>query len=266
VEVSFDVSKSVSQNANEKYEAGKKALEKIEGARKAMERTSLKIKRLDIKSKKSPVSREKKPSKRFWFENYRWFISSDGNLVIGGKDASSNEKIVKKYLKTGDKYVHADVHGAPSCVVKAADAEGNNMDISEKTLEEACQFALSYSKAWNQFSSGTAYWVNPEQVSKTPESGEYLPRGAFVVRGKRNYVKCNVEIAIGKVNIGGFEKLMGGALSAIKKHSEQWILMEHGEGDKNHMAKQLAKKFSAGVEEMQSVLPPGGIEVKEEHS
>jgi len=265
VEVTLDVRKSVSQNANEKYEAGKKAMEKIEGARRAMEKTALKLEGLKIKSASDSISKEKKPAKRFWFENYRWFISSDGNLVIGGKDAASNEKIVKKYLKTGDKYVHADVHGAPSCVVKAADAEGKNLDISEKTLEEACQFALSYSKAWNQFSSGTAYWVNPEQVSKTPESGEYLPRGAFVVRGKRNYVKCNIEIAIGKVDIGGYEKMMGGAPSAVKKRAEQWVVIEHGEGDKNKMAKYLAKRFGASVEEMQRVLPPGSIEIREGH-
>ena len=266
VEVTLDVRKSVSQNANAKYEAGKKALEKVEGARRAMEKTALKLEGLKTKSAPDSVSKEKKPAKRFWFENYRWFISSDGNLVIGGKDAASNEKVVKKYLKTGDKYVHADVHGAPSCVVKATDAEGGNLDISEKTLEEACQFALSYSKAWNQFSSGTAYWVNPEQVSKTPESGEYLPRGAFVVRGKRNYVKCNIEIGIGKVGVGGCEKVMGGAPSAVKSQSEQWVVVERGEEDKNKMAKYLAKRFGAGVEEMQRVIPPGGVKIKEEHT
>ncbi len=264
LEISLDVRKSVSQNADAKYKAGKKAMEKIEGARAAMNKTARKLE--ELKSEPEVTEdREKKPVKRLWFENYRWFISSDGNLVIGGKDASSNEKIVKKYLKAGDRYIHADVHGAPSCVVKAADAEGNELPISEKTLEEACQFALSYSKAWNQFAGGSAYWVNPEQVSKTPESGEYLPRGAFVIRGKRNYVKCDIEIAIGKVEIQGYEKIMGGAPSAVKKWAGQWVVIEHGETNKNEGAKYLAKKFGAGVEEMQRVLPPGGVRIKEEH-
>ncbi|RLF63327.1 MAG: fibronectin-binding domain-containing protein [Thermoplasmata archaeon] len=262
VEVCMDVRKSVAQNANEKYNESKKAREKIEGAKEAIEKTLDKLK----KCKEEVIERQiKKSAKKFWFEDYRWFISSDGNLVIGGKDASSNEKIVKKYMKAGDRYVHADIHGAPSCVVKAADIEGNEMEISEKTLAEACQFALSYSKAWNLFGSGSAYWVKPEQVSKTPESGEYVPKGAFVIRGKRNYVKCDVEIAIGKVNIQGYEKIMGGAPSAVKKRAEKWIVIKHGEADKNKMAKEMAKKFGVGIEDMQRVLPPGSIMIKEEN-
>lgn len=266
VEVTLDIRKSVSQNANEKYEAGKKAMEKIEGAKRAMAETARKLDNLEPESDSAENEEIRKPEKRFWFENYRWFVSSDGNLIIGGKDAASNERIVKKYMKTGDRYVHADIHGAPSCIVKAADAEGNELPVSEKTLEEACQFALSYSKAWNQFSGGTAYWVNPEQVSKTPESGEFLPRGAFVVRGKRNYVKCNIEIAIGKVDIGGYEKIMGGAPSAVKKRAERWAVIGRGDRDKNDAARYLAGKFDTGVEDIQRVLPPGNIKIKEEHT
>jgi len=262
IEVHMDVRKSAAQNANERYNENKKAKEKIEGAKKAIEIT---LSKLDKCKEKEVIERKaKKSTKKFWFEDYRWFISSDGNLILGGKDASSNEKVVKKYLKAGDRYVHADIHGAPSCIVKASDIEGNEMEISEKTLEEACQFALSYSKAWNLFGGGSAYWVKPEQVSKTPESGEYIPRGAFVIRGKRNYVKCDVELAIGKVNIQGYEKIMGGAPSAVKKWAEKWVVIQHGDEDKNRMAKEIAKKFGTGVEEIQRVLPPGSIRIKEE--
>ncbi len=261
LEISLDVRKSAAQNANAKYGTDKKAKEKIEGAKKAMDKTIQKLEGLKIEV---TGSEEKRPTKRFWFESYRWFISSGGNLVLGGKNASSNEKIVKKYLKAGDRYVHADIHGAPSCVVKAADAEGNELKISEKTLDEACQFALSYSKAWNQFASGSVYWVNPEQVSKTPESGEYLPKGAFVVRGKRNYVKCGVEMAIGKIGISGYEKIMGGPHPAVKKWADRWVVIEHGERDKNEAARYLAKKFDVIIEEIQRILPPGGITIKEE--
>ena len=66
-----------------------------------------------------------------WFEKYRWFITSDGEIAIAGKDARSNDLIVKKYLKNNDFFSHADIHGAPRVVVK-----NKNSDISEKSLEK----------------------------------------------------------------------------------------------------------------------------------
>ena len=33
-----------------------------------------------------------------------------------------------------------------------------------------------------------AYWVWGDQVSKTPQSGEYLVTGSFMIRGKKNYI------------------------------------------------------------------------------
>jgi len=61
-----------------------------------------------------------KVRKQMWFEKFFWFISSENYLVIAGKDAQQNETIVKKYLKDGDVYVHADIHGASSCIGKNA--------------------------------------------------------------------------------------------------------------------------------------------------
>ena len=31
-----------------------------------------------------------------WYERYRWFFTSDGFLVIGGRDAASNSAVSKK--------------------------------------------------------------------------------------------------------------------------------------------------------------------------
>ena len=33
-----------------------------------------------------------------------------------------------------------------------------------------------------------AYWVRPDQVSKTAPSGEYLTVGSFMIRGKKNFL------------------------------------------------------------------------------
>jgi predicted ribosome quality control (RQC) complex YloA/Tae2 family protein len=33
----------------------------------------------------------RKIRKKFWFEKFLWFISSDGYIVVGGRDAQQNE-------------------------------------------------------------------------------------------------------------------------------------------------------------------------------
>lgn len=56
--------------------------------------------------------------KTYWFEKFNWFVTSENYLVVSGRDAQQNEVVVKKYLRPGDIYVHADLHGASSCVVR----------------------------------------------------------------------------------------------------------------------------------------------------
>ena len=61
-------------------------------------------------------------------------------LVIGGRDQQQNELIVKKYLRAGDVYVHADLTGASSVVVK----NPSGAPIPPKTLAEAGTMAVAY--------------------------------------------------------------------------------------------------------------------------
>jgi predicted ribosome quality control (RQC) complex YloA/Tae2 family protein len=63
--------------------------------------------------------------KQLWFEKFYWFISSDNYIIVSGRDAQQNELIVKRYLQKGDLYVHADIVGASSCVIKNPSGNGN---------------------------------------------------------------------------------------------------------------------------------------------
>lgn len=257
MEVGLDFRKSVSENANQKYEESKKLQEKLKGAYEAIAHTTKELqtkKETVIVEKKKEVKREK----QWWFERFRWFISTEGNLVVAGRDAHSNDIVVKKYLSEGDRYAHADIHGAPSCVIKSKGVNDEPLPISEKTLEEACLFAASYSRAWNQFAEASAYWVLPEQVSKTPESGEYVPKGAFIIRGKRTYQRCKLEVAVGLVPLGEGKKLMGGPPTAVSAQAVNgYVLLIPGTTKKSLIAQRLAKAFQVSTETVEKVLPPG---------
>ena len=108
-----------------------------------------------------------------------------------------------------------------------------------------------------------AYWVLPEQVSKTPQSGEFLPKGAFVIRGKRNYYRCKLELAVGKITVEGTVKIMGGPVDAVKKRTSEYIVLVPGDMKKSVMSHKLSKAFNVSTDQIDRALPPGGVTVVE---
>ncbi|KAK3903506.1 fibronectin-binding protein A N-terminus-domain-containing protein [Staphylotrichum tortipilum] len=123
--------------------------------------------------------------KQFWFEKFIWFVSSDGYLVLGGRDAQQNEILYKRYLRKGDVYVHADMHGASNVIIKN-NPKTPDAPIPPSTLAQAGNLSVCCSNAWDSKAAMGAWWVNADQVSKSAPTGEYLTAGSFMVRGKRN--------------------------------------------------------------------------------
>ncbi len=267
-DVSLDFRKSVAENAENAYNMSKKLKQKRQGAKQAAEETKKRIKQMKKQTKtelQQGIQIRKKPKKKLWFETYRWCISSNGNLIIGGKDAKTNDQIVKKHMQKDDRYAHADVHGAPSCIIKNTDINDKPIEITDQTLTEACIFSACYSKAWKQFTEAQAYWVLPNQVSKTPQSGEYVPRGAFIIRGSRHFCNCKLEMGIGKTRIENMDKIMGGPISAIKKWCFSFVIIKPGRTSKTDAAHQIAERLKVSSDEINKVLPPGEISINSIH-
>lgn len=133
---------------------------------------------------------------RQWYERYRWFYTSDGKLSVGGRDATSNSVIVNKHLGKDDIVFHADLQGSPFFVLQN---RGIREDPTNELAQELAQATVSFSRAWkDELGSADAYWVYGNQVSKSPPSGEYLPRGSFFIGGKKNMIRhLKVELSIG---------------------------------------------------------------------
>jgi predicted ribosome quality control (RQC) complex YloA/Tae2 family protein len=266
-EVELDVRLPVTQNSQVYYDRSKKLSGKIKGALIAIEET----KKLTGKKEGPKISKKIQKPKQKWFEQFRWFFSSDGFLVVGGRDAQSNEDIVKKYLQKKDIFFHAHVSGSPAVVIKT---EGK--EVPETTLHEAAQFTVSYSGIWKSGQvSGDAYWVLPEQVSKTPESGEYVAKGAFVIRGKRNYFKdIMLGTALG-LELGEEKRLIGGPLGAVKKTAQFIMEVLPGEFNQNDISKKIYRilnekfedkkliKMIASPDRIAMFLPGGSSSIKE---
>ena len=167
---------------------------------------------------------------------------------------------MKKHLKEKDLYVHADVYGAPSTIIKV---EGESVP-SEQTIREACTFAVSFSRAWSAgLKSGCAYWVLPSQVSKTPESGEFVSTGSWIVRGKRNYLfNLNMELEVGKEEFKNTERAIIRPADGNWESHEGFYKIIPGKTKRIDTVTELSRLLSIQKEELESVLPPGGSEIE----
>jgi predicted ribosome quality control (RQC) complex YloA/Tae2 family protein len=186
----------------------------------------------------------RKQTSKEWYERYRWFVTSDGLLAIGGRDTSSNSALIRKHLTEHDIVFHAEVHGSPFFIVKNAAAPAQEGKI-EPSLQQVGQATVSFSRAWkDSLSSADAYWVLPEQVKKGAPTGQFLPKGSFVIEGKRSYLKgVEIRLAIGIAQLNGREALVCGPEEAIKKRSMFYAVLLQGGMDPMNAAKKVKSEF-----------------------
>ncbi|HDR73157.1 MAG TPA: fibronectin-binding domain-containing protein [Methanoculleus sp.] len=259
--VKIFVHDSLEANIGRYYDQIKKFRQKREGALAAMEQS------FEAKPAKKKECVFLKPR---WYHRFRWCYTRDGVLLLGGRDASQNEDLVRRYMEGGDTFLHADVHGAGVVLVKG---ETGHMD-------EAAQFAASYSNAWKAgHFSADVYAARPEQVSKTPEPGEYVSRGSFIVRGERRYFRnVPLGVAIG-IQVEPSVAVIGGPVTAVANRAKVWVVLAPGQYSPNDMAKKVLRALRQGLaeeevrglkrvlntEQVAAFVPPGGSDLVELH-
>ena len=295
--ITLDATTGVEKNADRLYQEAKRVEGKKEGAREAIEDTrerleAVKQRREEWEAEPEPepepeegeaeeidwLARQDIPVRQpeHWYEEFRWFHTSDGYLVIGGRNADQNEALVKKYLNKHDRFFHTQAHGGPVTILKASGPSepSSPVDWPDSTLEEAAQFAVAYSSVWKDgHGAGDAYMVEPDQVSKTPESGEYLEKGGFAIRGDREYFRdlpCRVAVGI---TCDDETRVIGGPPSAIEPEAETTITLEPGKFAQNDAAVKCYREFKtrftddsfvrkvASADRIQEFLPPGGSDL-----
>ena len=183
----LDTTKTIEENAAHFFEKAKRAKRKREGIENILTITQRKLDKQEEYKKQIKIYNPT-PAKK-WYMKFRWFLSSDGFLCIGGNDATTNEMIIKKYAEGGDLVFHTDLAGSPFFVIKAEKKE-----IPQRTKEETAQATASFSRAWNQgLTTAEVYAIPPDQVKK--EFG--LPKGSFMIHGKREYFKPVIRLYFG---------------------------------------------------------------------
>ncbi len=269
MEVKLTLTKDVNANANFYFDKSKKLKNKIPGLDTIIEKTKKDIAGFDLRKDEYLKKKEKDKivlahKKAEWFDKFRYTYTSSGFLLVFGKDSGSNEVLLKKHTTENDLVLHTETPGSPFGILKDARDK-----ISKEDLMEAGTVVSCFSKQWKRgFGNADAFWVFPEQVSKTANSGEYIAKGSFMVRGTKNMLKnLNLRIALGvsKSTIitdegesHEVEELFSGSEQAVRaKCGSRMIRIEPGNVNHKVLNREVRSRLKTHVEDLPKYIPNG---------
>lgn len=258
MEVKIDFTKSAQDNANDYYQKSKKLLAKKEGAQRAVQALQQRLKKAE---KDTAEVRETKRIRRIvekeWYEKFHWFFTSNGMLVVAGRDAHQNELLNSKHFEEKDLFFHANIFGAPVTIL----IDGANS--GKELREEVAQFAASYSSAWKEgLHTVDVYAMRRDQVSKSQAKGT-LGTGAFLLSGERDWYR---NVSLGLVMFVKDEKLHSvpyATFYKIKDSVGKHAKVKIGKEKKSDAAKKVAKLLELDdLDAIMQALPTGSFRVE----
>jgi hypothetical protein len=115
------------------------------------------------------------------------------------------------------------------------------------------------------------YWIYPDQVSKTPPSGQSIQKGSFMIRGTKNFVRgVPLQVAVGVKTDNDMIMIIGGPVTAIAQQTSAYVEIIPGDQKSGQLAKKIRHLLSTKVnkelkrnvtsipiEEIQRFIPSG---------
>ncbi|KAA8901763.1 hypothetical protein TRICI_006009 [Trichomonascus ciferrii] len=246
VKVEIDLGLSAWANASSYFDVKKTAAAKqertIKQADHAYKNAEKKIKKdlqqaLDKEKNQQTMHSIREP---FWFEKFFWFLSSDGYLVLGGRDSMQNELLFRRHFKQNDIYVHSEVEG--TCVVIIKNHISGSKVVPPGTLSQAGALCLaSSSKVWESKMNPSAWWATRDQIPKISQ-GDIVTTDRVVVKGegKHHLPPTQMDMGFGFLWLVGEE-----AKENYSKNVPEGLISAPGEESKQ----------DAGSLEEESTLP-----------
>ncbi len=187
------------------------------------------------------------------YKKYKWFFTSSGKLVVGGKSAEQNDELLRKIKKFWKELyiMHTTSPGSPFCAIISDLA-----DVSVKDLEECAIFTGCFSRGWKEMKRKTEVHIfKLSQLKKDKK----MKDGTWSIKGEVN--KMTVELKLALIKQGGVYravpvKTVGSAANILK--------VCPGEEDKTKMADKIIKKLkdkNVSKNELLAALPAGGVEI-----
>lgn len=184
------------------------------------------------------------------YKKYKWFFTSSGKLVIGGKSAEQNDSLISEMKKAKKEYIVMHTHspGSPFSVIVSP-----IKSIKPSDIEECAIFTGCFSRAWRSGKKSSDIDIfRLSQLSKEKS----MKSGTWGVVGKVTQRKVDLKLVLTRQN---------GVLRAVPEKSarKKDILLKLSPGtlDKKDLIPKLQLEFgdSFSQEEILSALPAGGF-------
>jgi len=197
------------------------------------------------------------------YSNYRWFFTSEGKLVVGGKSDEQNEIVLRDFLKPSYTVMHTSKPGSGFMIIQ-------DENPSKKDLDETAIFCGCFSKQWKNLKSPNSKIdidiFKGEQIYKL----KTMKTGTFGVKNKEKTVKINPELVLviqkGKLRavpkIGFKNKKIGNGELKVLGEIKSGNLSKEEAADK--IAKKIKDKFNYPIskDEVMQAIPSGKIGFK----
>ncbi|RYH14201.1 DUF814 domain-containing protein [archaeon] len=195
IEVEVDLTITSYANAAKIYSNKKvtqvKEVKTVTASEKVLHAAEEQMKKVVSNKPKSPPG-SKLVRSVHWFEKFNWFVTSEGFMAVSGHDLQQTELIIRKYMRSDDIMVHADIRGAFPWVVFSKQTkeidESMLVKVSPLAIQEVGMAVVCRSSAWSAKQLVSAYWVKADQVSKQDNTSFTVPIGMFVVNGKKHFL------------------------------------------------------------------------------
>jgi len=185
------------------------------------------------------------------YMSYRWFFTSDGNLVVGGKSEDQNEAVLKHFRKPNYTVMHTSAPGSPFMIIQ-------DNDPSKNDLEECAIFTACFSKEWKSGKKNIDIDVFKGIDIYKDKS---MKTGTFGVKKKKK-IKAKPELMViiqkGKIK----------AVPKAQRAEENLAVIKQGKIGKEEAAEKIAKKIKdkyllpVSKEEVMRAIPSGNMSVR----
>ncbi len=187
------------------------------------------------------------------YKKYKWFFTSSGKLVIGGKSAVQNDELLKR-IKSLDKdfvIMHTAEPGSPFSIILSDINKVIKEDIKECAIFTGC-----FSRAWR--SGKKKAIVDVFKVSKINKL-KSMKTGTWGVIGKIQKLAVNLELVLTRQK--GILRAVPEA--SVKSDKEKLIKVCPGKIDKKDMLSKLQMEVDEtfSSDEVLSALPAGGAKI-----
>ena len=188
------------------------------------------------------------------YQKFKWFYTSTGKLVLGGKNALQNETLLRRLKKEKEErmIMHTQSPGSPFSVILS-----DIKLIKSEDIKECAIFTAAFSKAWKQRKKIEN--VDIFKLSKLFKAKQ-MQLGTWGVKEK---IKT-IEVQLSLVLTIQKDKLRAVPESSVKLEKQILLKIFPGKIDKQEMLGKLQVLLpsSFNKEEILSALPSGGLSIK----